>query len=93
MRHVMLAAGKFTDGLEPNRFETCIWSLGVAGGASGKELACQCRRLHTWGRSLGQEVPLEEGRATHSSILAWEIPWTQESSGLQSVRSRRVGHD
>ena len=87
MRHVILAAQKVTDGLEPNRFETCIWSLGIPGGASGKELACQCRRLDTWVRSLGQEVPLEEGIAIHPSILAWEIPWTQESSGLQSVRS------
>ena len=44
-------------------------------------------------RSLGREDPLEEGRATHSSILAWEIPWTEEPGGLQSMRSHRVGHD
>ena len=36
-------------------------------------------------RSLGQEDPLEEGAATHSSILAWEIPWTEEPGGLQSM--------
>ena len=36
-------------------------------------------------RSLGWEDPLEKGRATHSSILAWEIPWTEESGGLQSM--------
>ena len=42
---------------------------------------------------LGQEDPLEEGMATHSSILAWEIPWTEEPGGLQSVGSQRVGHD
>ena len=35
--------------------------------------------------SLGQEDPLEEGMATHSSILAWEIPWTEEPGGLQSI--------
>ena len=44
-------------------------------------------------RSLGQEDPLEEGMATHSSILAWRIPWTEEPGGLQSVESQRVGHD
>ena len=37
--------------------------------------------------------PLEKEMATHSSILAWEIPWTEELGGLQSVRSQRVGHD
>ena len=44
-------------------------------------------------RSLGQEDPLEEGMATHSSILAWRIPWTEEPGGLQSVGSQRVGHN
>ena len=43
-------------------------------------------------RSLGQEDPPEEGMATHSSILAWRIPWTEEPGGLQSIRSQRVGH-
>ena len=47
----------------------------------------------TWVRSLGQEDPLEEGMATHSSILAWEIPQTEEPGGLQSMGSQRVGHD
>ena len=41
----------------------------------------------TWVRSLGQEAPLEKGMATHSSILAWRIPWTEESDRLQSMRS------
>ena len=40
-------------------------------------------------QSLGGEDPLEKGMATHSSILAWEIPWTEESSGLQSLRSQK----
>ena len=44
-------------------------------------------------QSLGQEDPLEEDVATHSSILAWRIPWTEESGGLQSIGSHRVGHD
>ena len=43
--------------------------------------------------SLGQEDPLEEEMATHSSIIAWEIPWTEEPGGLQSMGSRRVGYD
>jgi len=44
-------------------------------------------------RSLGQEDPLEKGMATHSSILAWKIPWTQEPGRLQSMGSQRVRHD
>ena len=44
-------------------------------------------------RSLGQEDPLEKEMATHSSILAWRIPWTEEPDGLQSMGSQRVGHD
>ena len=44
-------------------------------------------------RSLGQEDPLEKEMATCSSVLAWKIPWTEESEGLQSVRLKRVGHD
>ena len=47
----------------------------------------------TWVRSLGWEDPLEEGMATHSSILAWRIPWTKDPGGLQSMGSHRVGHD
>ena len=42
--------------------------------------------------SLGQEDLLEEGMATHPSILAWRIPWTEEPGGLQSMESQRVGH-
>ena len=44
-------------------------------------------------RSLGQEEPLEVEMAIHSSILAWKILWTEESGGLQSKGSQRVGHD
>ena len=42
---------------------------------------------------LYQEDPLEKGMATHSSILAWRMPWTQEPGGLQSTGSQRVGHN
>ena len=44
-------------------------------------------------QSLGPEDSLEKGIATHSSILAWRIPWTEEPGGLQSMRSQRIGHD
>ena len=44
-------------------------------------------------QSMGQEGPLEEEMATHSSILAWKIPWTEEPGGPQSLGSQRDGHD
>ena len=47
----------------------------------------------TWVSSLGQEDPLEKGMPTHSSVLAWRIPRTEEPGGLQSMGSQRVGHD
>ena len=48
--------------------------------------------MQTWVRSLGWEDPLEKRMATHSSILAWRIPWAEEPSGLQSMGSQRAGH-
>ena len=47
----------------------------------------------TWVQSLGQEDPLEKGMATHSSIDAWRIPWTEEHGVTQSMRSQNVGHE
>ena len=47
----------------------------------------------TWVRSLGWEDPLEKEMATHSSTLAWKIPWTEEPGRLQSMGLQRVGHD
>ena len=49
--------------------------------------------LDTQVPSLGWEHPLEEGMATHPSILSWRIPWTEEPGGLQSMGLQRVGHD
>ena len=49
--------------------------------------------LETRVRSLGQEDPLEKEMATHSSTLAWRIPWREEPGRLQSMGSQRVGHD
>ena len=63
------------------------------GGPSDKEPACECRRHEMWVRSLNQKDPLEEGTAIHSNILAWSSPCTEESGGLQSMGSQRVGHD
>ena len=63
------------------------------GGASSKEPTCQCRRhKRNWVQSLGWEDPLEKEMTTHSSILAWSIPWTEEPGRLLS-RGHRVGHD
>ena len=50
-------------------------------------------KLDTRVRPLGQEDPLEKGMATHSSILAWKIPWVEEPGGLQSIGLQRVGHN
>ena len=47
----------------------------------------------TWVPSLGREDPLEKGMATHSSILAWRIPWTEELGGLHSMGLQRAGYD
>ena len=47
----------------------------------------------TWVRSLGWEDPLEKEMATHSSVLVWKIPWTEEPLRLQCMGSQRIGHD
>ena len=64
--------------------------MGFSGGLVVKNLPAM---QETWVQSLGWEDPLEKGMATHSSILAWRIPWTEEPGGLQSMRSQRVRHD
>ena len=55
-----------------------------------KNPLANARDIRTWVRSLGQEASLEKGRATHSSILAWIIPWTEEPGGPQSIGLQRV---
>ena len=59
----------------------------------GKESAFSAGTQEMRVRFLGQEDPLEEGKATHSSILAWRIPQTEEPGGLQSMELQRVRHD
>ena len=68
----------------------CMIYTVFPGGASGKEPTCQCRSrkrpgFGPWVWSLGQEDPLEEGKATHSSILVWRISLTEEPGSLQSI--------
>ena len=60
--------------------------MGFPGGSDGKESTCSAG-------DLGWEDALEKGMATHSSILAWRIPWMEEPRGLQSMGSQRVRHD
>ena len=59
----------------------------------GKEFACNAGDTGDTGSISGQEYFLEKEMATHSSILAWEIPWTEEPGGLESVGSQRVDYD
>ena len=69
---------------------------GLPWGLSQSRICLKCRKppamQETWVQSLGGEDPLEKGMATHSSILAWEIPWTEVPAGLQSIVSQRVRH-
>ena len=67
-----------------------ITHLGFPGGSAVKNTPAM---WETWIRSLSWEDPLQEDMATHSSILAWRIPWTQEPGGLQSIGSQRVRHN
>ena len=69
------------------------YNSGFPGGSVVKKLAATQEPKEMQVRSLGGEDPLEEGMETHSSILAWSIPWTEEPGGLQSMGSWRVGHD
>ena len=64
-------------------------SFGFPGDSNGRESTCSSGNPD----SLGQEDPLEKGVAAHSSILAWEIAWTEERGKLQSMASQRVGHN
>ena len=71
-------------------FNEVTHTVGFPGGSVEKNLLAM---QETWVRSLGWEDSLEEEMATHSNILAWEIPWTEEPGRLQSMGSQRVGHE
>ena len=58
-----------------------------------KDLPANAEDQEAWVRSLGWEDPLEKEMATHSGILAWRIPWMEESGGIQPIGLQRVGHD
>ena len=67
--------------------------MGFPGATAVKNWPVMQETQETWVQSLGGEDPLEEDMAPHSSILAWEIPWTEQPGGLRSLGSQRVGHD
>ena len=68
-------------------------SQGASGGSVVKNYLPVQETLETWIQSLAWEDSLEQESATHSSILDWEISWTEKPGGLQSMRSQRVRHD
>ena len=70
-----------------------LYLIGFPGGTVEKNLFASARDTGDRVRSLDWEDPLEEEMATHSSILVWEIPWTEEPGGPQSMGSQRVGND
>jgi len=67
--------------------------LGLPWGSVVKSLPAVQETQEMWVQSLGWEDPLEEEMATHSSILAWRIPWTEDPGGLQAMGLQRVGHN
>ena len=67
--------------------------MGFQGGTSGKESAYSAGDVRDTGSIPGSEDPLEEGMATHSSIFALRIPWTEGPGGLQSMGLQRVGYN
>ena len=70
-----------------------MYTRGFPSGSVVKNLPAMQEAQEMWVQSLGREDPLEKEMATHSSILAWRIPWTEEPGGLQSMGSQRVGKD
>ena len=83
-----MLAESFADVLAINWERASV--LGFPGGSDGKGSACNVGDLV---RSLGREDPLQNGMATHPCILAWRIPWTEETDGILSMGSQRVKHN
>ena len=86
---------KFTHNSRPGWFQSVLnfFSTWLPKWLSGKRICLPVRKTQSMQfQSLGQEDPLEEDMATHSNILAWEIPWTEEPVGLHPT-GHRVGHD
>ena len=82
--HVLLKPG--LENFE--HYFTSVWA-----SLAAQRLKCLPAMWETWVWSLGQDDPLEKEMATHSSTLAWRIPWTEELGGLQSTGLQRVGHN
>ena len=80
---------------QSKELDTSVPSIyrGIPGSSAVKHPPAIQEMQETQVRSLGQEDPLEKEMATHSSILVWKIPWTEELRGLQSMESQRAGHD
>ena len=75
-------------------YDCCsLYHLSFPRGSVVNNLPVNAGDTGDMGSIPGQEDALKEEMATHSSILAWKIPWTEESGGLQSMGSHRVGHD
>ena len=81
------------NGWMPRNMGGDIDRMGFPGGPVVKNLPAMQEPQEMRVLSLDQKDPLEESMATHSSILAWRIPWTEEPGGLGSIGSQRVGHD
>ena len=78
----------------PVYLATTVSNMGFPGDANVKEPACQCWRHKSHGFDPWvRKDSLVEKMATHSSILAWRIPWTEEPGGLHSIGSQRIEHD
>ena len=77
------------------KLESSLVAQGFPGGSDGKKIKKKNppEMQETWVQSRGWEDSLEDGMETHSSILAWRVPWTEEPGGLPSMGSHRVGYD
>ena len=76
-----------------NSFQFAVVMGGFPSGSTVKHLPARQETQEMWVQDLGREVPPEEEKATHSSILGRRMPWTEEPGGLQSMGSQKVRHD
>ena len=89
----MLNGAALEGSIFPTSLFNTILYTGFPSGSAVKNLPASQELQEMQFRSLGWEGPLADGTATHSSILAWRIPWTEEPGGLQSIELQRVGHN
>ena len=79
--------------MDREAWHAVIYGVTKRASLVAQRVKCLPTMWKTQVQSLGQEVPLEKEMATHSSTLAWKIPWTEKPGRLQSMGSQRVGHD